>query len=85
MVHSDTKGLNFDMNKLQPNLKYQPVHIRNGLQMERKLQNSYLVKAISWNFCSLTHQSLEKLTIEYSNSRIKIGPYKVKVYGLFIS
>lgn len=76
---SDTKGLNFDMNKLQPNLKYSQYTsemVTNGKKVAKQL----LSKSYNPGTFALDSSS-SKVNYEYSNSQIKIGPYKVKVTG----
>lgn len=76
---SDTKGLNFDINKLQPNLKYSQYTsemVTNGKKVAKQL----LSKSYNPGTFALDSSS-SKVNYEYSNSQIKIGPYKVNVTG----
>lgn len=76
---SDTKGLNFDMNKLQANLKYSSYTgdmLKNGKKIANQLLNT------SYNPGTFKLDSSKaKVNYEYSDSQIKIGPYKAAITG----
>lgn len=76
---SETKGLYFDMNKLQPNLKYSSYTdemVTNGKKVANKLlKTSYNPGTFSLD------SSKAKVNYEYSDKQIKIGPYKAAVTG----
>lgn len=76
---SDTKGLNFDMNKLQPNLKYSTYTdemVTNGTKVAKQLlKTSYNPGTFKLD------SSSAKVNYEYSDKQIKIGPYKAAVTG----
>lgn len=76
---SETKGLYFDMNKLQPNLKYSSYTdemVTNG----KKVANQLLKTSYNPGTFSLD-SSKAKVNYEYSDKQIKIGPYKAAVTG----
>lgn len=76
---SETKGLHFDINKLQPNLKYSSYTdemVRNGT----KVANQLLKTSYSPGTFSLD-SSKAKVNYEYSDKQIRIGPYKAAVTG----
>lgn len=76
---SETKGLYFDMNKLQPNLKYSSYTdemVTNGKKVANQLlKTSYNPGTFSFD------SSKAKVNYEYSDKQIKIGPYKTAVTG----
>lgn len=76
---SETKGLHFDMNKLQPNLKYSSYTdemVTNGKKVANQLlKTSYNPGTFSFD------SSKAKVNYEYSDKQIKIGPYKTAVTG----
>lgn len=76
---SDTKGLNFDMNKLQANLKYSS-HTGDMLKNSKKIANKLLKTSYNPGTFKLD-SSKAKVNYEYSDSQIKIGPYKATISG----
>lgn len=76
---SDTKGLYFDMNKLQPNLKYS-VYTDEMVTNGKRVANQLLSKSYNPGTFALDSSS-SKVNYEYSDNQIKIGPYRVNVTG----
>lgn len=76
---SDTKGLSFDMSKLQANVKYSSY--TSDMVKNAKKVASQLLKT-SYNPGSFSVDSSKaKVDYEYSDSQIRIGPYSAKVTG----
>lgn len=76
---SETKGLSFDMSKLQPNLKYSR-NIDEMFKNSKKVAKELLNKNYNPGDFSLDSSSA-KVNYDYSDKQIKIGPYKASVKG----
>lgn len=76
---SETKGLNFDINKLQPNVKYNSEY-KDMLSKTKKVANQLVSKTYTEGKFILDGKNA-KVNYDYNDTQISIGPYKPTITG----
>lgn len=76
---SETKGLNFNMSKLQPNVKYS-AKTTSMLDNSKKITNNLLKSSYDPGIF-VVDSSKVKANYDYSDKQVSIGPFRVKTTG----